>query len=216
MANSELNNHRNEILNSFKGIDDKIKNYVSALRKKSSDEILNGSVIEAQRLISQIIPIEEASVKIKKNQQDLIKILESQVENENPQPAAPEIIIENNEYLKSEPEEKSIVDEYVVNPDEDFTPQYAFRTPILKALIYLGGSAPEKDIITFIEKDMKNKFRDKDHEIFNGHNEKRWITLMRNEREEMVTEGLLATETGDGNWEIVQKGIDFLAKKNKK
>jgi hypothetical protein len=79
---------------------------------------------------------------------------------------------------------------------------------ILKALIYLGGSARVDEVLGFIERDMKGKFSADDLKAYND-DETVWEHSVKKEREEMLKEGLLSAESSNGTWEIVQKGSTF-------
>jgi len=93
----------------------------------------------------------------------------------------------------------------------DFTPKEAYRIPILKSLIYLGGNAKLSDIAVFIEKDMKNKFKPADKgKGANGFG-KLWIEMISREKEKMISEGLISEDKKTEQWEIIQSGIDYLA-----
>jgi len=61
---------------------------------------------------------------------------------------------------------------------------------------------------------MKGKLSSEDLKPYN-ENEKMWEHLVKKEREEMLNEGLLSSESSNGTWEIVQKGIDYLSKHGK-
>ena len=237
---SDLKTQREGLINDFKGMQQKIRQYVDNLKQKGSEELLNGSVERAQSLIGAIIPIENAVKKIQVDQDELLKVLESQDEDsedsekkkgadENaskneqvvedksqPEPEAekeePEEEKQESSEEKKEKTEEAKTEE--VNEDE-LTPQDAFRLPILKALIYLGGSGKVKDVTNFIEKDMKNKFRPLDNEVLNGDGQKEWVKRVAKEQEDMLEEGLLNSDADEGQWEIAQAGIDYLAKNKK-
>ena len=55
-------NH-NEIKKNFNNLFDNVDNFITDLKLKSSEEILNGSITEAQKLLSKIIPYQNFSLK---------------------------------------------------------------------------------------------------------------------------------------------------------
>ena len=59
MDTEELNNTKEEIYSSFTSLFGNVDNLISEMKLKSSEEILNGSVEEAQKLLSQIIPYQK-------------------------------------------------------------------------------------------------------------------------------------------------------------
>lgn len=223
---SDLKKQRDELIQDFRNVQEKVKTYVDNLKLKGSEELLNGSVEKAQGLISAIIPIETAVKKLKKDQEDLLNVLEKQEdgedadETESPKKeedntsSEKDMVVEDTSAQDSEPATESGEGEPEEAVEEE-TPQEAFRLPILKALIYLGGSGKIKDVTNFIEKDMKNKFRVKDNEILNGDGTKEWIKKVNKEQFEMTEEGLLNSDSEEGYWEIAQAGIDYLAKNKK-
>lgn len=225
---SELKKQREELIHDFKNVQDKIKKYVDSLKMKGSEELLNGSVEKAQKLIGAIIPVDSAAKKLKKEQDDLLNVLESQDESEESDETErePETHNKSSDEIENTPDEVPVTEEQTDLPsaetvpvqefsEDDLTPQESFRLPILKALIYLGGSGKVKDISNFIEKDMKNKFRPLDNDILNGDDVKEWVKRVNKEQQAMTAEGLLNADASEGYWEIAQAGIDYLAKNKK-
>ena len=149
----------------------------------SSDEILNGSIEEAQKILNKIVPVENAAKKMIQYQDDFIKIIESA--------DVRKINGRNVVQRKSEDEEARTNVTSNIKSSENFTTQIEFRLSILKALIYLGGSANVQKVMEFIGKDMRKKFRKGDFDTPNGSGEKRWEIAVKKERELMEVEGLL-------------------------
>ena len=89
------------------------------------------------------------------------------------------------------------------------TPQAAFRIPILQALVNLGGSAHCRKVFSGLERSMD--FTKADWLTMpSNDNEIRWKNAARWERLSMVKEGLLASESHYGIWEITSKGRKYL------
>lgn len=194
--NDEFTSLKDECDGIFQQVHTKIKSYLDGIKKRSSDEILTGSISEAQKLLTQIEPIENAYRGLEEAQKDFLKRIEGiKVPSTSDAPK------------ESAPKSEKVSD--------DVTPPENFRIPILKALIYLGGSAKVEDVTEFIERDMKKKFLVGDHEIDEASKEKRWIAAIKKEKAEMTKMSLLSNESEDDYWEIVQKGIDYLAKHGK-
>ncbi len=205
MENNLSSQFNNEEINSaFNLVFDTINGYVGNLKKKSSDEILNGSISEAQKLIDEILPY-EGVVK---------KLVEAKLLLENIQSGNGKNVKEEN--FNSDEQKTSKNDSEEFNEESaEITPKEKFRVPILKALIYLGGSASIDKVVEFVKKDMKKKLNAKDFEQVNDDGLEKWAENLFLESEDMKDEGLLNTEVKDGDWEIVQKGIDYLAKHGK-
>ncbi len=203
---------KEEILAAFANVYEKINGYVAGLKQQSSDEILNGSLEKAQELLNELVPYEGVVKKLTEAKELFDKIqngnsgkdldAEKNEENSDEQPESEEDVIFDPQYLDEE-------EEVVLTPEEDF------RLPMLKGLIYLGGSAAIDEVIGFVKKDMKNKLTKKDLEIIDEDGLEKWHESLLIESERMIEEGLITNEKKEGYWEIVQKGIDYLAKHGK-
>ena len=66
-------NH-NEIKKNFNSLFDNVDNFITDLKLKSSEEILNGSIVEAQKLISKILPYQNFYEKLKDARQAFYEI----------------------------------------------------------------------------------------------------------------------------------------------
>jgi hypothetical protein len=187
---------KTELEKMINSIGEKVSDYVNSLKKKSSEEILNGSLLEAQNIINQILPIEKEYEQMSKCHTSFLNILNSREKVE----------ISSNSNVS----EKSELNKLDLS-DMDFTPNDTYRVPILKALIYLGGSAKLPDVAGFIEKEMKNKFKPADQEKGTNGFGKLWIEMVNTEKENMITEGLISEDKAGKQWEIIQRGIDYLA-----
>lgn len=183
-----------KIIISFNG---KINNYIKLLKQKSSEEILNGSILKAQKIINQLLPIENEFQKMDACHNSFLSV------------------IRGTRFLDSgkttiNVSEKSNISNFDIS-NIDFTPNESYRIPILKSLIYLGGTAKPSDISNFIEKEMKNKFKPTDHEKGTNGFEKLWIEMVNREKGNMVKEGLIFEDKKTEQWEIIQNGINYLA-----
>lgn len=175
----------------------KINNYIKSLKQKSSEEILSGSILMAQKIINQILPLEAEFKKMDDCHNDFLTILRDGrfIDHE-----ITDLNISENDNLSN-----------IDLSEMDFTPKEAYRIPILKSLIYLGGNAKLSDIAVFIEKDMKNKFKPADKEKGANGFGKLWIEMISREKEKMISEGLISEDKKTEQWEIIQSGIDYLA-----
>lgn len=153
MEDNKLENSKDIINSSFSSLFNEVDNLISGMKIKSSDEILNGSVAEAQKLLEQILPYQNFYDKLFDAKQVFDEI--------------PNTILES---VRPEIEE---VEE--VNDNAEYTSQINFRIPVLKALIFLGGSSKENEVIDFVKKDMKNKLSERDYEISEGQEHAMWI-----------------------------------------
>jgi hypothetical protein len=189
--------NKKELENLVFSINTKIGEYIQSLKHKSSEEILNGSIQEAQKIINQILPIESEFKKMDECHNSFLSVLKN----------SGIATSTKNTQLNSEKGDLSKLD----LSEMDFTPSEYYRVPILKALIYLGGNAKLSDVAGFIEKEMKNKFKTADHEKGTSGFGKLWVEMVNREKESMVSEKLIMEDKKSEQWEIIQNGIDFLA-----
>ncbi len=91
------------------------------------------------------------------------------------------------------------------------TPQSAFRVPILKALVDLGGQAPAKEVLSRVYEQMQGVLKPVDLErLPYARNRPRWQTYCRWERNKMLAEGLLRRDAARGMWAVSDRGRQFL------
>ncbi len=100
-------------------------------------------------------------------------------------------------------------------PDDDAppagrrTPWQAFVTPILEVLEDLGGSGTAGAVIDRLERRMAGTLNDHDRDAFPSGGV-RWRTTAQNARRKMIEEGLLASGSQTGTWDITEKGLEQL------
>lgn len=209
MNSEQLNNSKHEINESFTSLFKNVDNLIVDMKLVSSEEILNGSVEEAQKLLQQILPYQRFYEKLKETKGVFDEI--SGVSKEDIEIAKEKIeALDQNEI----DEEVKVANEELEAAEEDaeVTSQINYRIPILKALIFLGGSSEEVEVTEFVKKEMKNKFTKLDLEKPDDGDKENWINNLYFETATMIDEGLLANEASNKNWEIAQKGIDYLSK----
>ncbi|VAX27227.1 hypothetical protein MNBD_IGNAVI01-2404 [hydrothermal vent metagenome] len=196
---ADLNATKKELEELIDSIGSKVNEYLHSLKQTSSDQIMNGSIPEAQKLLGKILPVEEAYKKLIGCHTEFLKAL-----NEEGSVKASKTV-ENSAHV-DDTELKQID-----LSDMEFTPSSVYRVSILKALIYLGGSAKLAEVASFIEKEMKGKFKPADNEKGTNGFGKLWIEMVNSEKENMISEGLISEDKEENQWEIVQPGIDYLA-----
>jgi restriction system protein len=93
------------------------------------------------------------------------------------------------------------------------TPESTFRQPILKALVEKGGSARIGDVLTRVEQIMKGTLKAVDFEPLPSQPDShRWRNTAAWERNNMVKEGLMKSNSPYGVWEITEAGRRTLNK----
>jgi len=195
---------KKELEELVKSINSKVDSYIQVLKVKSSDEILSGSISEAQKMLGQIVPIEEGYRQLSGCHDIFLEVLNGNYTVNESEVKAGETH-SKSEYSKEGDNSESL----------NYTSDKIYRAPILKALIYLGGSAKLEEVTEFIKKEMKNKFKPADLEKGKNGFDKLWIEMINKQKEQMVNEGLITEDKIEKDWEIVQKGIDYLAKYSK-
>lgn len=84
------------------------------------------------------------------------------------------------------------------------TPNSAYRTPILRALRELGGSAKASVVLSRVEELMNKQLNEKDRET-TANNQTRWSNTAQWERDRMLKDGLIQKKA-HGIWELTHKG----------
>jgi restriction system protein len=86
------------------------------------------------------------------------------------------------------------------------TPNRAFRLPILLALEEKGGKGPVAELLQRVEEMVKPDLKSVDYELIQDGRTIRWRNTAGWERDKMVKEGLLKSDSSRGVWEITEKG----------
>lgn len=109
------------------------------------------------------------------------------------------LLITNNDTNK--PEETN---------SKGYHPQTYYRDKILVAMHKLKGKAKPKQVDKEVYEMIKPELTPGDHDKTPGAKAIRWHTQLRWERNNMCKDGLLkpTEETGIGNWELSDKGIE--------
>ncbi|NOX66890.1 MAG: hypothetical protein GXO85_14125 [Chlorobi bacterium] len=197
---ADLNATKKELEGLLDSISSKVNEYLYSLKQTSSDQIMNGSIPEAQKLLGKILPVEEAYKKLTGCHTEFLKALNEEGSIKAEKTAEDTAPVDDSE-LKQ-----------IDLSDMEFTPSSVYRVSILKALIYLGGSAKLAEVASFIEKEMKGKFKPADNEKGTNGFGKLWIEMVNSEKENMISEGLISEDKEENQWEIIQSGIDYLAR----
>jgi restriction system protein len=92
------------------------------------------------------------------------------------------------------------------------TPQSAYCQPILKALYEMGGSGRTGDVLVRLEQLMRGVLNEADYELYPHTRVQRWSKFAQWERDTMVKEGLLKSNSAYGIWEITEAGRKALNK----
>ncbi len=120
----QLNKNKQEINESFTSLFGNVDNLIAEMKLTSSEEILNGSVVEAQKLLGQILPYQTFYEKLReaKNVFDEISgISKEDIKN----------VKEKIEALDQEEVNNEIVE---ANQESEITSQINFRVPILQKI----------------------------------------------------------------------------------
>jgi len=196
---ADLNATKKELEGLINSIGAKVNEYLHSLKQTSSDQIMNGSIPEAQKLLSKILPVEEAYKKLTGCHSEFLNALNAEGSTKGTKTVENAATVDDSD-LKQ-----------IDLSDMEFTPSSVYRISILKALIYLGGSAKLAEVASFIEKEMKGKFKPADNEKGTNGFGKLWIEMVNAEKENMISEGLISEDKEENQWEIIQSGIDYLA-----
>jgi len=92
------------------------------------------------------------------------------------------------------------------------TPEETFRTPILRAVVELGGCGAVSDILDRVGAQMTGHLKDVDFEpLASDPNNLRWRNTAQWCRYRLVTQGLLKDDSRRGVWEITEQGRKYLS-----
>lgn len=97
-------------------------------------------------------------------------------------------------------------------PSGDTTPRSEYRLPILRALERLGGRGLTREVLRLVEDRMRTSLTPADREMLPSGQRERWRENAEFERLEMVRDGLLASGSPRGTWEITDAGREYLAR----
>jgi len=99
--------------------------------------------------------------------------------------------------------------------DGERTPETVFYTLILEALEEMGGRAHCQKVFKSLERMWGAHLTKKDWQTLpSRNNEIRWINTARWARQMLVNEGLLASNSPHGIWEITQAGREAVEANN--
>jgi len=93
------------------------------------------------------------------------------------------------------------------------TPYDDFRYPILEALSRLGGAGRVREVLSIVEEILSEQLNNYDYQPLSSDlNSVRWKNTASWERYNMVQDGLLASDSQRGVWEITETGREVLGK----
>lgn len=95
------------------------------------------------------------------------------------------------------------------------TPQPAFRIPILRALVDLGGKGRTPGVLENVEAQLSGTLDAVDRALVRS-GQVRWRNRAAWERQAMVNDGLLKSDSDHGMWEVSDKGRKYLESNGKK
>jgi restriction system protein len=90
------------------------------------------------------------------------------------------------------------------------TPQSAYRVPILKAIVALGGEGQIRDVLDQVYDDMKGKLNAYDLSMLSDGKTLRWRNTAQWARNSMREEGLIRDDSIYGIWAISEQGRAWL------
>jgi hypothetical protein len=89
------------------------------------------------------------------------------------------------------------------------TPQGAYRVPILRTLVDMGGRGKVDEVLIRVERMMGSDLNALDRGTV-GYGQPRWRNSAMWERKQMLDEGLLKDGSERGVWEVSDKGRKYL------
>jgi hypothetical protein len=96
-------------------------------------------------------------------------------------------------------------------PRGERKPQEAFRLPILRALVALGGEGRRSVVLDSVYQEMKSRLKPADLKpLPSVPKTPRWRNTAQWARQSMVNEGLLRSDSPRGTWAITEEGRKYL------
>lgn len=89
------------------------------------------------------------------------------------------------------------------------TPESAYRVPILRALVELGGRGAVADVLNRVYEQMKEQLNEHDLSLLNRGGV-RWRNVAMFARNDLKDEGYLRKDSPKGIWEITDQGREYL------
>lgn len=90
------------------------------------------------------------------------------------------------------------------------TPQEAYRVPILRALDEMGGHGKTSKVVNRVGGMLEDRFTEWDRQMLPSGEDIRWRNRVQWARNSMVKDGLLASDSPRGIWELTEKGRQVL------
>lgn len=90
------------------------------------------------------------------------------------------------------------------------TPQEAFYTPILQALVEMNGRGKTAKVVDRVGEIMAGILNDFDRERLETDNRLRWRSTTEWARNELKVRGLIKRDSPRGTWEISEAGREYL------
>ena len=84
----------------------------------------------------------------------------------------------------------------------------AYRTPLLKTLLEMGGSGEVRDVLSRVERKIADSLREWDYTVVCSNGRMRWEDNAHWMRNQLREEGVIAGGAPFGIWELTQKGIE--------
>ena len=84
----------------------------------------------------------------------------------------------------------------------------AFRIPVLVSLYEMGGRGEVPDVLRRVERKLRFRLTSRDYTVICSNGRSRWEDYTHWSRNELREEGLIASGSQYGVWDLTQKGIE--------
>jgi restriction system protein len=187
-----MQNH--EVIPAFEMLLDELENVVGALNQEGAQLLTAGKYDEARALIEKAESINAIRDKIQSLSEDWQKLL-----------------VKSTEKTVRKPRKRKLKSTTLLEKGLR-TPEDAFKLPLLKTLIEMGGAGRVSDVLDRMENHVKPILTDHDYEPLSSTDELRWRNTAKWARAEMVKEGLLDPNSPYGVWTITPYGNQWMNK----
>ncbi|HOM67449.1 MAG: hypothetical protein BWX85_00804 [Chloroflexi bacterium ADurb.Bin120] len=187
---------KNEVIPAFEMLLDEIDAVVMALNEEGAQLLTAGKYADARALIAKVESINAIRVKVQSLSEEWRRLSFKTVKKPGRKPRQ----------AKLKPTARL--------GKGMRTPEEAFKLPLLKTLIEMGGAGRVSEVLDRMENHVKPMLTEPDYEPLSSTDEFRWRNTAKWARQELIYDGLLEKDSPYGIWTISDKGRAWVEKQS--
>jgi hypothetical protein len=187
---------KNEVIPAFEMLLDEIDAVVEVLNEEGAQLLTAGKYADARALIAKVESINAIRVKVQSLSEEWRRLSFKTVKKpgRKPRQAKPKPTARLGKGLR--------------------TPEEAFKLPLLRTLIEMGGAGRVSEVLDRMENHVKPMLTQPDYEPLSSTDEFRWRNTAKWARQELIYDGLLEKGSPYGIWTISDKGRAWVEKQS--